>query len=268
MSVIAIVQALIVMIRSSPQWKLKFQRIQEAKINIRKAEVEGQGEVWILEMPLKLILDVITRWSSTCLMLERALKLRHALDTICRSPEYKDTLGKLAISDDIWKKVELIVEILSKARTGQQLLSADCYPTLHKAIPAMEYLQGEWEKLQDTYRFGENDDVVPLIQAGFDKLSIYYLKMEDTDAYGNATVLTSYVKMCYLKKWWKNPSLSGDTPRFPPRIFPYRTTPRVKHPLEVIPHGIRPQHICRLLWPESGRFGWRQWSSGGGYMRM
>ncbi|KIJ44876.1 hypothetical protein M422DRAFT_251500 [Sphaerobolus stellatus SS14] len=57
--------------------------------------------------------------------------------------------------------------------------------------------------------------------------------------------------------------LSGDTPR-----FPSGTTPRVKHPLEAIPHGIHPQHIRRLLWPESGRFGWRQWSSGEGYMRM
>ncbi|KIJ32377.1 hypothetical protein M422DRAFT_265875 [Sphaerobolus stellatus SS14] len=48
--------------------------------------------------------------------------------------------------------------------------------------------------------------------------------------------------------------------------FPSGTIPRVKHPLEAIPHGIHPQHIRRLLWPESGRFGWRQWSSGGGYM--
>ncbi|KIJ27984.1 hypothetical protein M422DRAFT_270750 [Sphaerobolus stellatus SS14] len=58
-------------------------------------------------------------------------------------------------------------------------------------------------------------------------------------------------------------SLSGDAPRFPPGIFPSGTTPRVKHPLGAIPHGIHPQHIRQLLWPESGRFGWRQWSSGG-----
>ncbi|KIJ43783.1 hypothetical protein M422DRAFT_253038 [Sphaerobolus stellatus SS14] len=64
------------------------------------------------------------------------------------------------------------------------------------------------------------------------------------------------------------PIMSGDTPRFPPGIFPSGTTPCIKHPLGAIPRGIHPQHIRRLLWPESGRFGWRQWSSGGGYMHM
>ncbi|KIJ34589.1 hypothetical protein M422DRAFT_263368 [Sphaerobolus stellatus SS14] len=58
-------------------------------------------------------------------------------------------------------------------------------------------------------------------------------------------------------------SLSGDAPR-----FPSGTITRVKHPLESIPRGIHPQHIRRLLWLESGMFGWRQWSFGGGYMRM
>ncbi|KIJ44851.1 hypothetical protein M422DRAFT_251839 [Sphaerobolus stellatus SS14] len=55
--------------------------------------------------------------------------------------------------------------------------------------------------------------------------------------------------------------VSGDASRFPPGTFPSGTIPRVKHPLEAIPRGIHPQHIRRLLWPESGRFGWRQWSS-------
>ena len=92
-SVIALVRALVVavsikmyisfkailtmlQIRSSPQRKLKFRRIQEAEISIRRAEAEGRGEAWVIEGPLELILDVATRWSSTCLMLERALKLR------------------------------------------------------------------------------------------------------------------------------------------------------------------------------------------------
>ncbi|KIJ43496.1 hypothetical protein M422DRAFT_779742 [Sphaerobolus stellatus SS14] len=62
--------------------------------------------------------------------------------------------------------------------------------------------------------------------------------------------------------------LSGDAPRFPPGTFSPGTTPCVNHPQGVILCGIHPQHIRRLLWPESGRFGWRQWSSGGGYMRI
>ncbi|KIJ44730.1 hypothetical protein M422DRAFT_251707 [Sphaerobolus stellatus SS14] len=71
--------------------------------------------------------------------------------------------------------------------------------------------------------------------------------------------------------WWLDMHsmlVSGDAPRFPPGTFPLGTTPRVNHPQGWILHGIHPQHIRRLLWPESGRFGWKQWSSGGGYMRI
>ncbi|KIJ42541.1 hypothetical protein M422DRAFT_254320, partial [Sphaerobolus stellatus SS14] len=52
-----------------------------------------------------------------------------------------------------------------------------------------------------------------------------------------------------IKRW-----LSGDASRFPPGTFPSGTIPHVKHPLEAILRGIHPQHIRRLLWPESGRF--------------
>jgi hypothetical protein len=64
------------------------------------------------------------------------------------------------------------------------LLSADTYPTLYKAIPALEYLQTEWEKLQQKYEM--EPGISEVLQAGLDKLAIYYLKMEASDAYGNA----------------------------------------------------------------------------------
>ncbi|KIJ28300.1 hypothetical protein M422DRAFT_270448 [Sphaerobolus stellatus SS14] len=80
------------------------------------------------------------------------------------------------------------------------------------------------------------------------------------------TLLQSHPNRPYVESVCRG--LSGDASRFPPGTFLSGTIPRVKHPLEAIPRRIHPQHIRRLLWPESGRFGWRQWSSGGGYMRM
>lgn len=68
-----------------------------------------------------------------------------------------------------------------KANKGQQLLSANSYSILYMAIPALEYLQTEWEKLQDKYTLVPG--IWPVLQAGLDKLAIYYLKMESLDAY-------------------------------------------------------------------------------------
>lgn len=64
------------------------------------------------------------------------------------------------------------------------MLSGDCYPTLYKAIPALEHLQSEWETIQDEYT--ETDPLYSVLQAGLDKLGVYYLKMESSDAYGTA----------------------------------------------------------------------------------
>jgi hypothetical protein len=58
------------------------------------------------------------------------------------------------------------------------------YPTLYKAIPALKYLQTEWEKLQQKY--AREPGIPDVLQAGLDKLAMYYLKMEASDAYGNA----------------------------------------------------------------------------------
>ncbi|KIJ31968.1 hypothetical protein M422DRAFT_266335 [Sphaerobolus stellatus SS14] len=78
----------------------------------------------------------------------------------------------------------------------------------------------------------------------------------------NLTLLNMYLMKTIVT------NLSGDASRFPPGNFPSGTIPRVNHPQVVIPHRIHPQHIRRLRWLESGRLGWRQWSSSGGYMHI
>ncbi|KIJ35444.1 hypothetical protein M422DRAFT_262406 [Sphaerobolus stellatus SS14] len=149
---------------------------------------------------LELLLNVVTRWSSTYFMLHCACKLRKALDAIVQHWDYSEVLSKFKVSEAGWKRIELILNILEKAHIGQQMLSGDRYPTLYKAIPALEHLQAEWETLQDKYE--EDHPVKVVLQAGLDKLGIYYLKMESTDAYAIVMILTPYVKMLYLEEWW------------------------------------------------------------------
>ena len=67
------------------------------------------------------------------------------------------------------------------------MLSANHYPTLYMSVPALEHLQAEWEALQDKYDETDDDGQIRnVLQAGLDKLTTYYLKMESTDAYGIA----------------------------------------------------------------------------------
>ncbi|KZT56097.1 hypothetical protein CALCODRAFT_424408, partial [Calocera cornea HHB12733] len=134
---------------------------------------------------LELILDVRTRWSSTYFMLRRALELRTSLDSVLLFPDHADKLAKFRITQEGWTRLEQIAEILSIAHRGQQALSADSHPTLHLAIPALEYPMSEWEQLEDG-KYANDPDMCAVLRAGIDKLGAYYLKMEKTDAYGIA----------------------------------------------------------------------------------
>lgn len=113
---------------------------------------------------------------------------------------------------------------------GQQLLSAEKYPTLHLAIPAIEWLMSEWEKMQDHHIDAaakkdrrrselesrrarsrrqnpppedmEEDDVcdhrkyAAVLQAGIAKLGDYYIKMEASDAY--AIAMSQFCILCLV----------------------------------------------------------------------
>ncbi|KIJ38581.1 hypothetical protein M422DRAFT_258691 [Sphaerobolus stellatus SS14] len=137
------------------------------------------------------------------------LQLHKVLHSICGDSDFEEALGKYKLTAAGWQKIELLHKILGKVHDRQQLLSAEQYPTLFESIPVIEYLQSQWEQLQDKY-----DDILgvhEVIKAGLHKLAIYYLKMEATNAYGNAMILTPYIKMKYLNKWWTDITPSGST---------------------------------------------------------
>ncbi|KZO91458.1 hypothetical protein CALVIDRAFT_489146, partial [Calocera viscosa TUFC12733] len=172
-------RGLIVALRSSSSRRDAFQTAQAIH---RKLQRNNAGEI---VGALELLLDVRTGWSSTYFMLQRALELRSSLESVLLFPEHADKLARFRITRDGWQCLQQITEILQIAHHGQQLLSADSHPTLHLAIPAIEYPMSEWEKLQDT-KYAEDPDLKAVLQAGIDKLSDYYLRMEKSDAYAIA----------------------------------------------------------------------------------
>ncbi|KZO92047.1 hypothetical protein CALVIDRAFT_456369, partial [Calocera viscosa TUFC12733] len=154
---------------------------------------------------LELILDVCTCWSSTYAMLTRALELCSSLSAVLLDPEHEDKLARFCITPAGWNQIQSIADILEFTHKGQQRLSADSHPTLYMAIPALESPMSTWEKLQKG-KYATDSSMLDVLEAGIKKMGEYYLKMEKSDAYVIAMILTPYVKMKYLEKWWTDKS--------------------------------------------------------------
>ncbi|KAF7328296.1 Dimer-Tnp-hAT domain-containing protein [Mycena sanguinolenta] len=83
---------------------------------------------------LQLLRDVDTRWSSTLIMIDRAILLREAIDRFLSDVQFKD-LHKYKLNDKEWEALEVFRRILAVPHAFQQLLSAEKTPTLGDALP-------------------------------------------------------------------------------------------------------------------------------------
>ncbi|GES82328.1 zinc finger BED domain-containing protein RICESLEEPER 2-like [Rhizophagus clarus] len=81
---------------------------------------------------LKVVLDVSTRWNSTFDMINRALYLKEALNSLALSE--KD-LKNFIITDDEWSELEKVKLFLEKFKEITVLMSGSLYPTLSMLIP-------------------------------------------------------------------------------------------------------------------------------------
>ncbi|KAF8809261.1 hypothetical protein BYT27DRAFT_7222516 [Phlegmacium glaucopus] len=115
----------------------------------------------------QLLRDVPTRWSSTLLMISRALKLKEAIDDITSDNEFKD-LHKFKLTEDDWGLLKDYQEIL------QEILSSETTPTLCYSIPAFQSFINLWTQLVEDKPEWEN-----IIQPGLFKLEDYVDRLND-----------------------------------------------------------------------------------------
>ncbi|KAK6969568.1 hypothetical protein R3P38DRAFT_2814139 [Favolaschia claudopus] len=124
---------------------------------------------------LQLLRDVDTRWSSTLIMIDRAVLLQEAIDKFLTETQ---DLKKYKLSKPEWDALKSFQRILSVPHAFQQRLSAETTPTLGHALPAFEAMISQWEKQQT--RHPETADIV---QQGINKLDDYRERVEDVPAY-------------------------------------------------------------------------------------
>ncbi|PBK81199.1 hypothetical protein ARMGADRAFT_948546 [Armillaria gallica] len=118
---------------------------------------------------LQPLLDVDVCWSSTDIMIERAIYL-------CEQDFIE--LRQYKLSDDEWKALHIIHQILTVLHAFQQQLSADKTLTLALAILSFQQMMQLWEEL--TIKF---PDVKPAIKEGLSKLKTYHGRTEIVPAY-------------------------------------------------------------------------------------
>ncbi|KAH9950786.1 ribonuclease H-like domain-containing protein [Amylocystis lapponica] len=126
---------------------------------------------------LQLLRDVDIRWSSTLLMVERAILLHEAIDKFLESEEFEE-LHKYQLTEVEWDALEAFHRILSVPHAFQQKLSAEKTPTLCNVIPSYEAMAKVWEAQQHKY-----PETSHIIQAGLDKLEGYRDRTDLVPAY-------------------------------------------------------------------------------------
>ncbi|THU82844.1 hypothetical protein K435DRAFT_690762 [Dendrothele bispora CBS 962.96] len=148
---------------------------------IRQSSLRRQFFAEILETlkekNLQLLRDVVTRWSSTFLMIERATLLRNAIDHFLSSNKFPE-LRHLCLENADWDLITMYKKILEVPHAFQQKLSGEATPTLSGAIPSFEAVVSRWKQMKR-----EMVSMSDVIQEGIEKLESYMERISDIPAY-------------------------------------------------------------------------------------
>ncbi|KAL4262028.1 Zinc finger BED domain-containing [Pleurotus pulmonarius] len=168
--------------------------IRNTRVSSLRREFFSQVVMSLRDKNLQLLRDVDTRWSSTLLMIDRAILLRAAIDKFINSNEFPE-LKKYWLTPSEWDSLEVYKSILAVPHAFQQKLSSEKTPTLSHAIPSFEAMRMKWMQQQTKYPHLRN-----IIQAGLDKLDNYQHRMELSPAYILAMAVNPDVKLRWIAK--------------------------------------------------------------------
>ncbi|KAK7064999.1 hypothetical protein R3P38DRAFT_2757574 [Favolaschia claudopus] len=174
----------------------------ESEMGIRASSLRRQYFSEVLkalqQKDLQLLRDVDTRWSSTLLMIDRAILLRLAIDKFLDDAQFPD-LVKYKLSDAEWEALDIFRRILAVPHAFQQKLSGEKTPTLGNALPAFEAMISQWEKQKAQY-----PEATHIIQQGIDKLTTYRERVENVPAYILSMLVNPAVKLSWFEKYQPN----------------------------------------------------------------
>ena len=142
---------------------------------------------------LQLLRDVCTRWNSTFFMVERALTLKDAYQSMCAGDP---KLAPYHLEDSQWAYLEKVCSLLRKFDEMTKAVSASKgFPTLNRTIIVYNALIDHLEEFIDT-----TDDLTLKAAASTakGKLVGYYTKTDSTPVYAVATAMDPRMRF----NWW------------------------------------------------------------------
>ena len=148
------------------------------------------------------------RWNSSCDMIERAIKLRDAIELYQTHFRSLSDCDRLSASDCLdagdWSELERLLEVLVPLERASLRLQEDndMRHALWEQLATFDSLLGEFEKLKERYRYEPSSHIKSCVNLGWKKLDKYYGLSDITFAYRMAIFLHPHLKMAWFERHW------------------------------------------------------------------
>jgi hypothetical protein len=148
------------------------------------------------------------RWNSSCDMIERAVKLRDAIELYQTHFRSLSDCDRLSSSDCLdprdWAELERLLEILLPLKSASLRLQEDndTKHALWEQLAVFDSLLSEFERLKERYRYEPSSHIKACVNLGWKKLDKYYGLSDKTSAYRMAIFLHPHLKMAWFERHW------------------------------------------------------------------
>ncbi|GAB1520557.1 hypothetical protein RhiTH_003636 [Rhizoctonia solani] len=157
--------------------------------------IQGWAEAIVKLQVVELLLDVPTRWSSTCLMLDCFVEQYPAIwEYLSKN---KEAFSDLIMSDLEYQILQDILACLDVPHQAQELLSAEQTPTLLLAFPVYDQLIYSWRqvgKCLGPYAYA--------VECGIAKIEEYVTRSQSLPIHIVAMVLNPCLKYTWIDAQW------------------------------------------------------------------
>jgi hypothetical protein len=156
--------------------------------------------------PLRMRIDVPTRWNSAYTMMARAIYLQPAIERFVRDNRGNSKVDPTELSGAEWELVEMLTSILLPFKTTSQQLQCTSRPGIDQVFWVYETLFNKIDKLTSTIKkaIGKKKPWAKALQGAIEemgsKLSKYYEKTGLPFVYSDSVILDPFCKLLLFEQ--------------------------------------------------------------------
>lgn len=156
----------------------------------------------------ELVLNGGIRWNSDHDMIERAFKVKDALELYqahFRAVDDKPLHPDDCLTPDDWTELKELCDLLSPIKEASRVVQSngDYYGSLWQTLTSIEWLLSELETKNAEQEFLPNTHFKACIKLGWKKLNKYYALTDRTPAYIASVALHPHFKMRFFNQHWQ-----------------------------------------------------------------